>query len=489
MKLARTKIAAAGKIVLTLIATTVILLAVTGHDSKLNAKPEVKDSFIVPGSFSGLAENASPAVVNIRTERTEKGGGQAYRHFFGSPFGKDDPFNDFFEKFFGDIPQQEYKQKSLGSGFIVDRDGYIVTNNHVVENADMIKVRLKSEEEFDAEIVGRDPNTDLALLKIKSNKDLPSIKIGNSDKLKVGEWVVAIGSPFGLEHTVTAGIVSAKERVIGSGPYDDFIQTDAAINPGNSGGPLLNMQGEVIGINTAIYSRSGGYQGIGFAIPINLAKGIIEQLKDAGEVTRGWLGVAIQDVKDDLAEYYGIKGQKGVLVTEVFKGDPADIAGIKAKDIIIAVNGKTVETSRELSSTIAGIGVGEKAKIKVVRDGKTKTFNVKIAKRDDGKIASKQPDKEHEDELGIRVTKLTTDIARKFNITDTDGVIVVSVEPDSKGALAGIMRGDIIKEINHKKIVSVKDYETVIKSIKTGKTIQLFIKRINTGFIVIKLIK
>ena len=235
---------------------------------------------------------------------------------------------DFFNKFFNQDQQKEFKQRSLGSGFIIDKDGYIVTNNHVVENADKIKVILKDEKEFEAEIVGRDPNTDIALIRIKSGYNLPVLKIGDSDALKVGQWVLAIGSPFGLEHTVTAGIVSAKGRVIGSGPYDDFIQTDASINPGNSGGPLINMTGEVIGVNTIIIA---GGQGIGFAIPINQVKGIVEQLKKHGDVTRGWLGVTIQDLPADLAEYIGIKDGKGVLVSDVISGDPADKAGIRAK--------------------------------------------------------------------------------------------------------------------------------------------------------------
>lgn len=312
-----------------------------------------KEDTLTSESFSQLAELAGPAVVNIRTEKIIKDGGRVFRDYPGKPFGKNDPFHDFFDRFFGNSPQQEHKQRSLGSGFIIDKDGFIVTNNHVVENADKIKVKLKNGKEFDAEIVGKDPKTDLALIKIESTEDLPSLKAGDSDKLKVGEWVVAIGSPFGLEQTVTAGIVSAKGRVIGSGPYDDFIQTDASINPGNSGGPLLNMDGEVIGINTAIVASG---QGIGFAIPINLAKRIVDQLKERGQVTRGWLGVSIQNISEGLAEYYGIEDSKGVLVAEVLPGSPAEEAGMKAKDIIFEVDDQKVETSRALSSLIASTG-------------------------------------------------------------------------------------------------------------------------------------
>ncbi|MGB5986998.1 MAG: trypsin-like peptidase domain-containing protein, partial [Desulfobacterales bacterium] len=237
-------------------------------------------------NFSDLAEEVSPAVVNIRTVKTIKGGGRVFRHFQG-PFGDNDSMDEFFKRFFGEDQQRDFKQRSLGSGFIFDKAGYIVTNNHVVEDADEIRVILKNEKEYDAEVVGRDANTDLALIKIKTPDDLPVAVLGDSETLKIGAWVMAIGSPFGLEHTVTAGIVSAKGRVIGSGPYDDVIQTDASINPGNSGGPLINLAGEVVGINTAIVARG---QGIGFAIPINLAKDIIAQLKDSGSVTRGWLG-------------------------------------------------------------------------------------------------------------------------------------------------------------------------------------------------------
>ena len=440
---------------------------------------------MVPESFSQLAEMVGPAVVNIRTVKTVKGGGRVFRHF-RSPFEKDDPMRDFFDKFFGQDQQRDFKQRSLGSGFVIDRAGFIVTNNHVVEGADQIKVIMADEEEYDAEVIGRDPNTDLALIKTKSTVQLPVITLGNSDTLKVGEWVVAIGSPFGLERTVTAGIVSAKGRVIGSGPYDDFIQTDASINPGNSGGPLINMKGEVVGINTAIIASG---QGIGFAIPINLARGIIAQLKESGEVTRGWLGVAIQDLNDELADYYGLKDRKGVLVTEVFPGDPADQAGIKAQDIILEVDGKPVETTRDLTGLVAQLKVGGTNSIVVFREGKEKTFRVNIAKRDDSKIASRRLPRESEDELGIRVENITPEMKRQFNITEAVGVIVSGVKQDGKGAKAGIMVGDIIKEVNHTNIKTVDDYRDAVDQAKTGDVIQMFIKRVNAGFLVIKLTK
>ena len=469
----------------------IIILALTGSFSiaaglDLNSPAFAKstDIYSTPGNFAKLAEMAGPAVVNIRTVKTIKGGGPVFRHFQRGPRGREHPFNDFFEKFFGEEMQREYKQPSLGSGFIIDKKGYVVTNNHVIEGADQIKVKLDDDNEFDAEVVGRDPNTDLALLKINSEKDLPVLKLGDSDNLKIGHWVVAIGSPFGLERTVTAGIVSAKGRVIGSGPYDDFIQTDASINPGNSGGPLLNMDGEVVGINTAIIASGTG---IGFAIPVNLAEDIIAQLKSEGEVTRGWLGVAIQDLTREMAEYYGLKDRKGVLVADVFKGDPADKAGIQAKDIILEINDQKVETSRQLTSMIAGLKVGETATVEVFRDGRKKTFSVKLAKRNDAKLSARgTPPEREKEELGIRVTELTTEMAQRFNLGDTAGVVVIGVGSDSKGAEAGVQVGDIIKEINHQAIETVNDYTEAVQKTKSGDPINLFVWRKNAGFLVIK---
>jgi len=443
-------------------------------------------STMVPMNFTDLAQKAKPGVVNIRTVKIVKGGGRVFRHFFGKPFGDNDPFKDFLEPFKGQDPQKEFKQRSLGSGFIIDRKGYIVTNNHVVENADEIKVKLANEKEFDAKIVGRDPKTDLALIKIAASSDLVPLKLGDSDALKVGTWVVAIGSPFGLEQTVTAGIVSAKGRILGSGPYDDFIQTDASINPGNSGGPLINMKGEVVGINTAIIASG---QGIGFAIPINLADGIIAQLKASGEVTRGWLGVAIQDLTPELAEYYKVKDKKGVLITHVFQGDPAEKGGIKAKDIIIKIDGKPVSTARELSGTIAGIAVGKKTAILLIRNGKEKTVYIKMAKRRDDKALVKK-ETESNDELGLKASELTSETARQLGHEENEkGVIITNVKPGSKGELGGIRPGDLIKEINRSPVSTLNDYQKKMQKIKKGETIHLLIKRSRIGFIVIKITK
>lgn len=442
---------------------------------------------IVPGSFTEIAEAVSPAVVNIRTEKVIKRTGPAFRHFQG-PFSKDDPFHDFFERFFGDRRQKEFKQRSLGSGFIIDKEGHIVTNNHVVENADKIKIKLKNGKEYNAEIVGRDQKTDIALLKAKGLKGFQVARLSDSDDVKVGEWVVAIGSPFGLEHTVTAGIVSAKGRVIGSGPYDDFIQTDASINPGNSGGPLVNMKGEVVGINTAIVSRGGGNVGIGFAIPVNLARGIIEQLKASGVVTRGWLGVSIQDLTPELADYYGVKDGKGALIGEVFKGDPADKAGIRAKDVIIAVDGKKIESSRDLSRAIAETSVGKKVTLGVLREGKERTFSVKIVKRTDEKEALTTKGAREETELGMTVSPLTPELARKLRIPDAEGVVVIGVEEGSPADEAEVRERDLILEIDHEPVKTLEDYQKHIGKVKKGETVPLLVRR-KGGFVALNITK
>jgi len=447
---------------------------------------QTPDIPMVPNNFSQLAKDAKPSVVNIRTVTTVKGGGRVFRHFFGNPFNdKKNPFDDFWGP--NNQPEQDYKQRSLGSGFIIDNEGYIVTNNHVVENADQIKVKLADDREFDAEIVGRDPNTDLALIKISADTDLVPIKMGNSDALLVGNWVVAIGSPFGLEQTVTAGIVSAKGRIIGFGPYEDFIQTDASINPGNSGGPLVNLKGEVVGINTAIVASG---QGIGFAIPVNMAKNIITQLKLSGEVTRGWLGVGIQDLSDELKSYYGVTDSGGVLITQVFEGDPADKGGIKANDIIIEIDGKTVKTARELSGIIANTEVGKMTTIKLLREGKAKTVRVELAKRDDSELLARRPSQDTSEDMGLELMDLTKENASRFGFeADEAGVLVVGTKPGSKAAEAGIRRGDLIKEVNHSRVASIRDYTKVIKKIDDGDDVQCLVRRAREGFVVVTFTK
>ncbi len=474
------------KRVVTMMLAAPLMLALSIFQPAVNAWAVPRDRLTIPESFSTLAETASPAVVNISTVKTIKGGGPVFRHYYQGPQGDQDPFKDFFDKFFGNNEQREYKQRSLGSGFIIDKNGYIVTNNHVIAGADEIKVKLNSGQEYDAKIIGRDPSTDIALIKIKAGGDYSVATFGDSESLKVGQWVVAIGSPFGLEHTVTAGIVSAKGRVIGSGPYDDFIQTDTSINPGNSGGPLINMNGQVVGINTAIIA---GGNGIGFAIPVNMAKGVIKQLKEQGKVTRGWLGVGIQDITDEMAEYYGIKNKEGVMVSHVFPGDPADKAGIRTKDIIIDVNGKKIETSRELTRIIAAFHVGQMVKITALRNGKEKTFNVKIAERQEGRLSLGGIPHKEQEAFGIRVSNLTPEIARKFNIRETKGVVVTHVQSNSQGDNEGIQPGDMIKEINHRTINTVDDYKNAVQKVKKNGVVIMLVKRADSGFFVIKLKK
>jgi serine protease Do len=438
---------------------------------------------MAPLSFSDLADTVSPAVVHIKVEKTVRGSGRTMGPLDQNPFGGNQQFKDFFGRHFGQQRRPEFRQPGQGSGFIVDKSGYIVTNNHVVKGADKITVILKDETQLDAQVVGLDPVTDIALIKINPKMQLTTVRLGSSDKLRVGEWVAAIGSPFGLEYTVTAGIVSAKGRVIGSGPYDDFIQTDASINPGNSGGPLINMQGEVVGINTMIIA---GGQGIGFAIPVDQAKGIIAQLKSDGEVTRGWLGVTIQDLKGDLAEYYGVKSQSGVMVADVVSGDPADRAGIKPKDIITKVNGKKISSSRDLTNLAAGLGVGDTANVTILREGQQKTLQVKIGRRPLTMAAASQKHrKQQEGDYGFEVTELTPDIARRFNIDDVSGVIVVGVEPGGRAATAGVKKGDIIVEVNRMNVDSVQDFENLID--QKGDGIRMLVRRMNAGLIVIRL--
>jgi len=454
----------------------------TRSDAKDIAATDGNFQMVLP-NFSALAKQVQPGVVNIRTVKSTKEGGPVFRHFFGNPFGNRDPNRDPFGE---GGPGREFKQRSLGSGFIVDRDGFIVTNNHVVENADQIKVRLSDDREFDAKIIGRDNKTDLALIQIEGAKDLSPLKMGDSEKLEVGSWVLAVGSPFGLEQTVTAGIVSAKGRFIGAGPYDDFIQTDASINPGNSGGPLLNMNGEVIGINTAIVAQG---QGIGFAIPVNLAQNIIAQLKERGSVTRGWMGVGIQDLTPELAQYYGLKDQKGVLVTQVFPGDPADKAGIQTKDVIIAVDGKPVGTSRELSSAVAGMAVGKEVPVKILRDGKEQVLKVQLSERKETEQEAKGPTPET-DELGIRAADLNPETARRFGIDENEkGVLVAGVKPGSKADQSGLQQGDIVKEVNRVPIQSVKEMTVEFGKTKPGDAASFLVKRGTAGFVVLKVKK
>ena len=418
------------------------------------------DMGAAPSSFADLAERLKPAVVNIRTTKTVTTGGMGQ---FSQPFGRGGPFDqffgdEFFRRFFGDIPQRQFKQRSLGSGFVISKDGYIFTNYHVVEKADEILIKLSDEREYEAKVVGRDKNTDIALLKIEPENSLPVARLGDSSKLRVGDWVMAIGNPFGLSQTVTAGIVSAKGRVIGAGPYDDFIQTDASINPGNSGGPLFNLSGEVVGINTAIVAQG---QGIGFAIPVNMAKTILPDLKEKGKVIRGWLGVSVQDITEDIAKNLKLKDQKGALVADVFKGDPADRAGIEPKDVIIAVNGRPVKDTHDLLRAVAEKNVGQTVKVTVLRNEKQKVFNVKIAERPERETLARLGTST--ELFGMVVQEITTEIARHLGLSSTDGVIVSEVRKGSPAEKSGISAKDVVLEVNQVKIISIHDYETEMK--------------------------
>ncbi len=427
---------------------------------------------VMPMSFAELVKTSAPAVVNISTVRTIKGGGRVHRYFMG-PLDRNDPFRDFFDKFFGDeVPERDLKQRSLGSGFIIDKDGYIITNNHVIEGADEIKVKLADEREFSAEIMGRDPKTDIALIQIKSFRDLPTVTLGDSETLQVGDWVVAIGNPFGLANTVTAGIVSAKGRVIGSGPYDDFIQTDASINPGNSGGPLLNTRGEVVGINTAIVATG---QGIGFATPINMAKEIVPQLKEKKRVVRGWLGVAIQKMTPELARSFGLSEPKGALVGDVFAGSPAEEAGLRRGDVIIAFDGKKIGDMSDLPRIVANTPVGKTATIKVLRDGKEESFTVKITEMKEERPVVAKTDVEKR--IGLHVQEITPAIAEELNLAEETGVVVTDVVPGSPSEDAGFSKGDVIREINRRPVRDISGYRRVMDAAAQGHAMLFLIQR------------
>jgi len=420
--------------------------------------------------FVDLAKKLKPVVVNISTAKTIKPQRHFSSPFGGSPHGSD-PFQDFFDQFFGDR-QRTYKQRSLGSGFIISDEGYILTNAHVVAGADEIKVKLADGRELKGTVKGLDEKLDLALVKIDAKDHLPTARLGDSDALEVGEWVMAIGNPFGLGQTVTAGIVSAMGRVIGSGPYDDFIQTDASINPGNSGGPLFNSRGEVVGINAAIVA---GGQGIGFAIPINMAKSIIPQLKEKGKVTRGWLGVGIQSLSPELAQSFGLEGEKGALVSEVRKESPADKAGLKTGDILLTFGGKVVHDANELSRLVAATPVGKKVQVHLQRDGKPLDVTVTIGQlKEEGESV---PAANVEDHLGLSVQDLTKELAASMGLPVSSGVVVVDVKPGGSADEAGISRGDIVKEINGAKIERVADYEKALATRKKGDVVRFLLRR------------
>ena len=442
--------------------------------------------------FTVIAETLGRSVVNISTSaKVEAPKMQQRREPFGGGGGGGgggqvpEDFWEPFERFFGPMPRQPHTERSLGSGFIISKDGIVLTNNHVIENADEIIVKLSDDSEHKATVIGRDPKTDIAVIKVDA-PDLTPVTLGNSEALRVGEWVVAIGNPFGLEHTVTAGIVSAKGRFIGQGSYDQFIQTDVAINPGNSGGPLINLRGEVVGINTAIFSRGGGNIGIGFAIPVNLAKELLPQLEEKGKVTRGWLGVLIQKVTRDIADTLGLDKARGALVADVMDDGPAKDAGIQVGDVIVEFDGHAVGESNELPFLVARTPVGKSVEVTVIRGDERKTLTVTIEELTDEGGAPEEGGSE--DTLGMTVQPLTPEIAESLGIEEgIQGVVVSGVEPGSSADEAGLRRGDIILEVNRKAVADLRAYRKAVGDVEEGKTILLLVRRgANTIFVPLK---
>jgi serine protease Do len=433
----------------------------------------LSDAKQVSPDFVDLAKKLTPTVVNIRTAKVIKPKQRMQRPRVQSPF------DNFFEDFFGQLdqmPQQRpRREQSLGTGFIISQDGYILTNNHVVNGADEVLVKLSDGRELKGEIKGLDEKLDLALIKISDKETLPSAELGDSDVLEVGEWVMAIGNPFGLAQTVTAGIVSAKGRVIGSGPYDDFIQTDASINPGNSGGPLFSASGKVIGINTAIIA---GGQGIGFAIPINMAKNIVAQLRDSGKVTRGYLGVRFQPLTTDLAKSFGLESDKGALIANVEKDTPADKAGLKAGDIILEYDGKTIGDSNELPRLVAVTPIDKKVRLTIYREGKRLDVFVVVARLKDGESAATASGGSESEKLGITVQELTKELAVRLGLKDSKGGLVISeVKSGSSAEEAGVAAGSIVIEINGQRPETVDAFISVVSKLTKGAVVRLLLKR------------
>ncbi len=439
----------------------------------------------MPPTFAPLVSKLTPAVVNINTEKHLRSRNNRGFDVPGRRGG--DPFEEFFGNFFGHN-QPHFRQrpvKSLGSGFIISADGYILTNNHVVADADEIKITLSDKKIYDATLVGRDEKTDLAVLKIDADHKLPFVELGDSSALQVGDWVIAIGNPFGLARTVTAGIVSAQGRVIGSGPYDDFIQTDASINPGNSGGPLFNMKGEVVGINTAIVASG---QGIGFAIPVNMAKDLLPQLK-SGKVSRGRLGVHIQEVTPELAASFGLDEKQGAVISEVVKDSPAERAGLEVGDIILAVDGKKVAEMRNLPRMIAAKKPGTKVLLKILRMGKIHKIKVVLddLEGDNGEEFSHSGD-ERLGNLGLSVRQITPELAARQRLPLEQGVVISRLKPDGLTAEAGLQVGDIVLMVNNKKVKTVADFRHALEEGKGAHYLRFLVQRQQIRlFVVVKL--
>ena len=427
-------------------------------------------------AFSSVVKKAGPAVVHVAVEKPGKVMGQFPSELFSDPF---------FERFFGPqfkhprMPNKEkknFRQQAAGSGFIIASDGYILTNNHVIDEAEKITIRLADKREFAAKVVGADPQSDVAILKIEG-ANLPVLPLGNSDALEVGEWVIAIGSPFELNQTVTVGVVSAKGRNrMGITDYENFIQTDAAINPGNSGGPLLNIHGEAVGMNTAIFSRSGGYMGIGFAIPINMAKSIEQQLRKGGKVTRGWLGILIQDVNEDLAKSFGGKAG-GALVSEVTEGSPAMKSGLIQGDIVTEINGAPVTDVADLRNKIAMTPPNTSLTLRVLRDGKEKDITVSVGEQPaDMASIAKKLNSSTLGELGLTLQDLTDEVAGQFGYKKDQGVLIADVEEDSPAARVGLQAGQLIEEVNRTRVHNLKELQQAMKNTANAKQVLLRVR-------------
>lgn len=446
--------------------TSSLLLATTLAFTALSPEVEARGT---PDGFADLAQRLSPAVVNISTAQTVEIEDSGLTFEKGSPLER---YNDFF----GDGGEGGRVNKSLGSGFVIDAAGYIVTNNHVIEDADLIEVSFPNGDNYAAELVGRDPATDIALLKIDAGKDLPFVPFGDDTKTRVGDWVIAIGNPFGYNGSVAAGIVSARSRNINAGSYDDFIQTDVAINKGNSGGPLFNMTGEVVGVNTAILSPTGGSVGISFSVPADLAKSVVAQLREYGETRRGTLGVNVQEVTANMAKSFGLKEPTGALVRRVVDDSPADKAGLKRGDLLLSIGGKDIENNRLLYRLVAESKVGETVEIDYIRKKKRRTANAtidqlkeKVRANDGTKTAEIEGDVEAV-AMGVSVEALTEDVRRKYRIKDdVKGVRVVTVNARSE-ASGKIMPGDIIEEVGFEAIASPDEFKEAVKSFETGDT-------------------
>ncbi|HYK87788.1 MAG TPA: trypsin-like peptidase domain-containing protein [Acidobacteriota bacterium] len=437
------------------------------NDVALNAS-----ALEVSKGFVAVARQVEGGVVNVNTEQTVHSPGAPLGDAFGGHWGTNSPFDSFFRP----VPR-ELRQKSLGSGFVVEPEGYILTNEHVVENAYRIKVKLSDGRIADATVVGTDPQTDLAVLKIRAS-NLPVLHLGKSDQVQVGDWVLAIGSPFGLERTMTAGIISAKGRVVGTGPYDNFMQTDAAINPGNSGGPLVNLQGEVVGINTMIPGQSTAFPGVGFAIPSSLAEDVYHQLTTSGKVTRAWLGIHGQEVTPEIAKSFNLGEQRGVLLADLDPGGPAAKGGLRSGDIILEFNGGEIRDLHELLVSLSRVRVGATTRVKVLRDGQTISLNVSVGERAPDMLESFRSSRAGEFEgLGITVESITPDTMHQLHLVSTSGALITEVKPGSVSDEGGVQPGDVVHEVNHSPVKRAGDLIAVTHSLKSGSTVLLKIER------------